>query len=114
MEVFYKQFEYQKPSWRYFCQQFKAQRDFSNYPNYSCLGISCADPIACGVERDSIARLRCAFILTRAVTNSQTLTQGSFLDLIFFPRAYSGAKTVFSKELQGLLDPENAHSLVFM
>jgi hypothetical protein len=75
LDVFYKQYEYQTPTWKFFGRPSKARREFTNYAHFSRLTIQCADPIACGEERDRFGRLCRAFILTRAVPNSETLIQ---------------------------------------
>ncbi len=73
LEVFYKQYEYARPSWRFWARASKARREFDNYGVLAALGIRTATPIACGEERDALGRLRRAFILTCAIPNARPL-----------------------------------------
>lgn len=73
LAVFYKQYEYARPSWRFWGRASKARREFENYEALARLGIRVATPIACGEERDALGRLRRAFILTCAVADALPL-----------------------------------------
>lgn len=73
--VFYKQYEYRPASWKFIGRASKARREFQNYAAFAKLGIACAEPIACGEERDEIGRLRRAFIITREIPNAKTLVE---------------------------------------
>lgn len=73
--VFYKQYEYQPPSWKFVGRRSKARCEFENYEVFQCLGILSAERIACGEERDAIGRLRRAFVITREVPNAKTLVE---------------------------------------
>ena len=73
LEVFYKQYEYRKPSWALLMRSSKARCEYRNYGVFIRLGIPCAEAIACGEQRDALGRLRRAFILTRAIPGTSTL-----------------------------------------
>lgn len=73
VEVFYKQYEYAPPAWTFIGRKSKARREYENYAVFARLGLSCAQPIACGEDRDGLGRLRRAFILTQAISNALTL-----------------------------------------
>lgn len=73
LAVFYKQYEYAAPSWRFLGRASKARREFENYAVLARLGIRVAVPVACGEERDALGRLRRAFILTRAIRDAVPL-----------------------------------------
>src|SRR6185369_14074003 len=75
MDVFFKQYRYEKPAWRFMRRPSKARREFENYGTLAALGVSVAERIAAGEERDRIGRLRAAWIITRAVPKSQTLVE---------------------------------------
>lgn len=75
LAVFYKQYEYARPSWRFFGRASKARREFENYAVLARLGIRVATPVACGEERDGLGRLRRAFILTCAVEGALPLRE---------------------------------------
>ena len=72
--VYYKQYEYASPAWKFIGRASKARCEFRNYETFVQLGISAAEPIACGEQRDGLGRLRRAFILTRAIPGAMTLT----------------------------------------
>lgn len=74
-EVFYKQYEFASPPWKFLCRPSKALCEWRNYAVFARLGIPCPEPIACGEERDPLGRLRRAFIITRAIPESETLIQ---------------------------------------
>ena len=73
--VFYKQYEYQPPSWKFVGRKSKARCEFENYEVFQRLGILSAERIACGEGRDAIGRLRRAFIITREIPNAKTLVE---------------------------------------
>jgi len=73
--VFYKQYEFASPSWRYLWRASKARCEFQNYNAFEQLGIPCAERIACGEQRDWLGRLRRAFIVTKALSNSGNLVE---------------------------------------
>lgn len=75
LEVFYKQYEFARPAWKFLGRPSKALCEFQNYATFAKLGIACAEPVACGEERDALGRLRRAFIVTRAIPNAQTLVE---------------------------------------
>lgn len=75
VEVFYKQYDYRRLSWRFWGRASKARREFENYRALQALGIRCAEPIACGEDRDWLGRLARAFIITKAIPNAGTLVE---------------------------------------
>ncbi|MBI3849506.1 MAG: hypothetical protein HY298_04330 [Verrucomicrobia bacterium] len=75
LQVFYKQYEFAGPSWRYLWRSSKARCEFENYKAFEQLGIPCAERIACGEQRDGLGRLRRAFIVTKALSNSGNLVE---------------------------------------
>jgi len=75
LPVFFKQYRYEPASWKFLGRRSKAACEFQNYAVFAKLGIACAEPIACGEERDSFGRLSRAFILTREILNAKTLTE---------------------------------------
>ncbi len=85
LEVFYKQYEFASPSWKFIGRASKARCEWDNYAVFTRLGIPCAEAIACGEQRDALGRLRRAFILTRAVSDAPTLIE--------FWREIAGEKT---------------------
>lgn len=75
LEVFYKQYEFARPAWKFLGRPSKALCEFRNYATFARLGIACPEPVACGEERDALGRLRRAFIVTRAIPGAQTLVE---------------------------------------
>lgn len=75
VRVFYKEYRFAKPSWRFWGRASKARREFRNLDRIIKLGVTCADPIACGERRDVVGRLRSAFIITKAVPDAPPLDQ---------------------------------------
>ena len=75
VNVFYKQYEFAPPSWRFFARPSKARCEFRNYETFRKLGVPSAEPLACGELRDRWGRLRSAFILTRAIPDAVTLDE---------------------------------------
>ena len=73
--VFYKQYEYASPSWRFLGRASKARREWDSYTAFAECGVRCAERIAAGEERDALGRLRRAFLITRAVPGAKTLTE---------------------------------------
>lgn len=66
LDVFFKEYRYVRPSWWFVGRRSKARCEFDNYMVLSRLQVP-------GEDRDAIGRLRRAFILTRAIPDSQTL-----------------------------------------
>lgn len=75
LDVFYKQYEFARPAWKFIGRPSKARCEFQNYATFARLNIRCAEPIACGEDRDALGRLRRAFIVTRAIPSAQTLVE---------------------------------------
>lgn len=75
LPVFFKQYAFRKPSWRFLGRASKAQREFNNYEVFQRLGVACAERVACGEQRDALGRLRRAFLVTRAIPNGSTLLE---------------------------------------
>jgi hypothetical protein len=73
--VFFKQYAFASPSWKFLGRASKARREFENYEVFQRLGIASAERVACGEQRDWMGRLRRAFIVTRAVPNASTLLE---------------------------------------
>lgn len=73
--VFYKQYSFPKPSWRFLLRASKARRELENYDVFKQLGIPCAQRIACGEERDWLGRLKRAFIITQVIPNVSMLQE---------------------------------------
>lgn len=75
LDVFYKQYEYRTPSWRFVGRRSKAHCEFRNYAVFDRLNVPCAERIACGDQRDGLGRLKRAFILTRTIPDALTLSE---------------------------------------
>ena len=73
--VFFKQYAFATPSWKFLGRASKARREFENYEVFQRLSISSAERVACGEQRDWMGRLRRAFIVTQAVPNASTLLE---------------------------------------
>jgi len=73
--VFYKQYEFASPSWRFLGRASKALREWESYAAFAECGVRCAERIAAGEERDALGRLLRAFLITRAVPGAKTLTE---------------------------------------
>lgn len=73
LPVFFKQYSFDKPSWKFLGRDSKAKREFENYAVFQKLGIASAQPVACGEQRDWMGRLRRAFIITKTISDSTTL-----------------------------------------
>ena len=95
-DVFYKQYEYRKPSWRFLWRASKARREYESYAVFRRIGIACAEPIAVGEMRDWLGRLMRAFIVTRAIPCAQTLIE-------VFQQAGSERRAAQAKELRATL-----------
>lgn len=93
LPVFFKQYAFAKPSWRFFGRASKAKREFENYEVFEKLGIPSAQRVACGEQRDRLGRLKRAFIITRAVPNVATLAE-------FVPRHCPSGATVAAKGMR--------------
>lgn len=74
LDVFYKQYEYARASWRYFARSSKPRREFASYKAFEEIGIACATCIVCGEQRDWLGRLKRAFIATRTIPEALTLS----------------------------------------
>jgi hypothetical protein len=75
LPVFYKQYSYSPPAWKFVGRPSKARCEFQNYEVFARLGVPSAEAIACGEQRDGLGRLRAAFILTRAILNALPLPE---------------------------------------
>jgi len=75
LEIFYKQYEYEHPEWRFIGRRSKARCEFENYATFRALDIPCPDRVACGEQRDWLGRLRRAFVITTAILRAWTLPQ---------------------------------------
>ncbi|MFA9477622.1 lipopolysaccharide kinase InaA family protein [Phycisphaerales bacterium AB-hyl4] len=75
VRTFYKEYRFAKPSWRFWGRASKARREFRNLQTIIRLGVTCAEPVACGERRDVLGRLRLAFIVTRAVPDAPPMDQ---------------------------------------
>ena len=75
MEVFYKQYEYAPPTWRFLGRPSKARCEYDNYGVFMRLKLPCARRVAWGEERDGWSRLRRAFILTQAIPDAVSLKE---------------------------------------
>lgn len=92
--IFYKQYSFAKPSWRFLGRASKARREYENYAVFKDLNITCAERMACGEQRDELGRLQRAFIITRAVPNVETLLE-------FIPKHCPSRTTAQSREMRG-------------
>lgn len=72
-DAFFKLYHQAPGDWRFWMRASKARREFENYQTFERLGVTAAEVIACGEERDKFRRLRRAFVLTRAVPNACSL-----------------------------------------
>jgi hypothetical protein len=75
LAVFYKQYDYHPGSWRFFGRRSKARCEHENYRVFRELDIPCAEPVACGEQRDRLGRLERAFILTVAIPDALNLVE---------------------------------------
>jgi hypothetical protein len=75
LSVFYKEYRYRRPSWKFLGRSSKARCEFRNYGVFARLGIPSAARIACGEQRDWLGRLCRAFIITRAIPDATTLPE---------------------------------------
>jgi tRNA A-37 threonylcarbamoyl transferase component Bud32 len=73
LTVFYKQYHYAKPSWKFALRASKARCEFRNYSEFQKLGIPSARPVVCGEQRDYFGRLSTAFIITQAIPHATDL-----------------------------------------
>ena len=73
VEAFIKLYQHRGDPWRFWMRRSKARCEFENYLTFERLGVSAADVIACGEERDALGRLRRDFIVTRAVPKCRGL-----------------------------------------
>ncbi|HMJ91343.1 MAG TPA: lipopolysaccharide kinase InaA family protein [Candidatus Acidoferrum sp.] len=75
MDVFFKLYRHERPSWRFWKRDSKARREFQNYRQLETLGVPVAQRVAVGEQRDVIGRLKSAFIITVAVPGARTLIE---------------------------------------
>jgi hypothetical protein len=75
IDVYYKQYDYVRPAWKFLGRPSKARCEFRNYGVLTSLGVRCAQRIAWGEDRTGLGRLRRAFILTQAVPNAVPLLE---------------------------------------
>lgn len=75
VDLYFKLYRYRRPSWRFWCRRSKARGEYQNYRRLKDLGAPVADRVAAAEQRDMLGRLRSAWIITRAVPQSQTLLQ---------------------------------------
>ena len=90
--VFYKQYEFASPSWRFLGRASKARREWESYTAFAECGVQCAERIAAGEERDALGRLLRAFLITRAVPGAKTLTE--FVEQECADRSLPGSRTM--------------------
>lgn len=95
--VFYKQYEFASPSWRFLGRASKARREWESYTAFAECGVRCAERIAVGEERDGMGRLRRAFLITRAVPGAKTLTE--FVEQDCADRGQPGSRSVRNQVL---------------
>ena len=65
--VYFKQYRYRPPSWKFIGRPSKARCEYRNYQALQALGVPTAEALACGEERDPLGRLCSAFIITRSI-----------------------------------------------
>ncbi len=75
LDVFFKQYRYERPAWRFWLRASKARREFENYGVLAALGVPVAQRAAVGEERDALGRLKRAWLITVAVPESETLVE---------------------------------------
>jgi tRNA A-37 threonylcarbamoyl transferase component Bud32 len=75
LDVYYKQYDYPHPSWKFLGRASKARCEFRNYAVFDRLGIRCARRLACGEERAFLGRLRRAFIMTQSIPEAPSLQE---------------------------------------
>jgi tRNA A-37 threonylcarbamoyl transferase component Bud32 len=75
LNVIYKQYQFRKPSWKFWTRKSKARREYENYQSFVKIGIRTALPIAWGERRDWIGRLSGAFVVTSEISNAETLLE---------------------------------------
>lgn len=68
--AFLKIYRHVRPGWRYWGRRSKAAGEFANLHSFAQLGIRCAEPIACGEQRDRFGRLVLALIITAAIPSA--------------------------------------------
>ena len=74
-DAFFKLYHHRPGGWRFWLRMSKARAEFENYMVFDRLGVTAAEAIACGEDRDAFGRLHRDFILTRAVPHGQTLEE---------------------------------------
>jgi hypothetical protein len=75
LDVYFKEYQYPRPAWKFLGRRSKARCEFDNYQIFSRLNLGAAEALAVGEDRDALGRLRKAFILTRAIPSAQTLIE---------------------------------------
>ena len=73
--VYYKQYEYAQPAWKFIGRASKAQCEAENYRVFERLRVPCTEPLAWGETRDALGRLQRAFIITREIPQALTLVE---------------------------------------
>lgn len=73
LSVYYKHYEYARPTWRFVGRPSKARREFLNYQVFRRLGLRVPETVACGEQREWGGRLRLAFIITRTIPDAWML-----------------------------------------
>lgn len=71
--VFFKEYRFKRPDWRFALRASKARREFVNAGWMRSIGLPAAEPLLAGEERDRLGRLTRAFILTRAIEGAVSL-----------------------------------------
>lgn len=100
LEVFYKQYEYPRPAWKFLGRRSKARCEFDNYQVFSQLSLATAEAMAFGEQRDALGRLCKAFILTRAIPSAQTLIE--FMQGPARDRSQPGVRSMRTEALRQL------------
>lgn len=95
LAVYYKEYRYARPACSFIGRASKARCEYDNYARLAQLGIPVPARVAYGEDRDIIGRLRCAFIITEAVPNAQSLTQ-------FVDEAGSACRRRIARQLAAL------------
>jgi tRNA A-37 threonylcarbamoyl transferase component Bud32 len=95
--VFYKQYEFASPSWRFVGRASKARREWDSYTAFAECCVPCAERIAAGEERDGLGRLRRAFLITRTVPGAKTLTE--FVEQDCADRSLPGSRSLRNQVL---------------
>ena len=73
LDAFFKIYHHRRSGWRFWLRSSKARCEFENYAVFDQLGVSAAERVACGEERNLFGRLQRAFIITRAIPEAREL-----------------------------------------